>query len=501
MARMTNAELHARIAELEGENARLREAADAAEAVVAAESGGSAPAGPRTARAGRGRGRTAAAVVLVVVGLLLAPVAVVTSWARAELVDTDRFVATFAPVAEDPAVQSYIAAQVTAAIENEVDIPQLTSDVFDGIRSLDLPPRAEQALGLLEAPAVQGLQSLVAGVVDRIVTSEAFADIWANALRVTHRQFVAAMQNDPNAALEIGDDGSVSVQIGPIIEAVKERLVENGVGFAAQIPVIEKSIVVAQDDAFVFVSTVYALAVAVGTWLPWVAILFLVAGVFVARRRPVALFWTAGGLTLIMALLAAGFDIGRLVFLGAVSPTLIPAGAATAIYGYITEAMASTTAALVVLGLLVTIIAWFAGPWRPARALRGFAGSGFAALRRTAAAHGLTTGAFGIALDRARGFVYGAIALVAAAVLMLNRPVTTGAIWGTIIGALVAVLLVELLRRPADEIEADASVPATSVDPVAVGGDADTAVLDADTAVLDVDRQETEPLDNTSPRA
>jgi hypothetical protein len=116
--------------------------------------------------------------VLVVIGLILAPVAVIAGWARLELVDTDRFVATFAPMAEDPDVQAFIADQVTVAIEEQVDIPALTADLFDGLRQLDLPPRAETALGLLEQPATQGLQSLVSGVVDRIVTSEAFEDIW-----------------------------------------------------------------------------------------------------------------------------------------------------------------------------------------------------------------------------------------------------------------------------------------------------------------------------------
>ncbi|MFD5866265.1 hypothetical protein ACFWGP_15000 [Agromyces sp. NPDC127015] len=500
MPKMTNAELQARIAELEGENARLRDAAEAAEAAAAAESEGAGAALEPAAvpRAKRGRGRTAGAIVLVVIGLLLAPVAVVTGWARAELVDTDQFVATFAPLADDPAVQSFVADEVTAAIEQQVDIPQLTSDVFDGIRSLDLPPKAQQALGLLEGPATQGLQSLVSGVVDRVVTSDAFADIWANALRVSHKQFVAAMQGDPNAALEIGGDGTLSVQLGPIIEAVKDRLVENGVGFAEQIPVIDKSIAIAQADAFVFVRTVYSLAVAVGTWLPWVAFGFIVAGVFVAKRRSAALFWTAGGFALAMGLLAAGFAVGQIVFLGLVSPSLIPAGAATAIYGYVTEAMSSTAAAALVLGILVMIIAWFAGPWRPARAARSLAGSGFSALRRTAAAHGITTGAFGIALDRGRGFAYGAIALIAAAVLMFNRPVTTGSVWGTIVVALIAVLLVELLRRPADEIEADALSATASTGSSTGGGEPSGDVDgDADTAVLDVDRQETEPLDTS----
>jgi hypothetical protein len=412
-------------------------------------------------------GRTAAAVVLVVVGLLLAPVAVISAWARLELVDTERFVATFAPLAEEPAVQDYITEQATAAIEEQVDIPGLTKDVFDGIKSLDLPPRAEDALSLLEAPAAQGLQSLVAQVVDRVVTSEAFADVWAAALRATHTQFVAAVQGDPDAALAVGGDGTISVQLGPIIETVKQRLEERGVGFAAAIPEVDRSIVIAQDDAFVLIRTIYTLAVAVGTWLPWIVLLLLTAGVLVAKRRSNALVWTAGGFALTMAILAAGIGIGRTFFIGTVSPSIMPSDTAEVVYDGLLELMLSTILALFVLAVFIALIAWFSGPSRPARAVRGFATAGFSSVRRSAASHGVTTGAFGVWLDRWRGLVYGAIAVAASVAVLLSRPVTTGMIVTTVLLALLAVLLVELLRRP----EADVVVVTADADGTLEGPD------------------------------
>lgn len=456
MAEKSSTELQERIAELEAENAALRVRARGAEEEVF-ESQGVAAASV-TAKPRRGWGRTAAAVVLVVIGLLLVPVAVISAWARLELVDTERFVATFAPLAEDPAVQAYIADQVTAAIEEQVDIPGLTADVFDGLRQLDLPPRAEQALGLLEAPATQGLQSLVSGVVDRVVESDAFADIWATALRATHRQFVAAMQGDPDAALAVGDEGTISVQLGPIIEAVKDRLEEQGVGFASAIPVIDRSIVVAQNDAFVLVQTVYALAVAVGTWLPWLTLTLLVAGVLIAKRRTTALAWTAGGFALSMLILASGIGIGRAFFIGTVSPSTMPADAAGVLYGGLVQLMLSTILALLVLALFVAGIAWLSGPWRPARATRRFAHAGFSSVRRAAARQGLTTGAFGIALDRWRVAAYAVIAVVASVVILFNRPVTGSFVVWTVVIALLVVALVELLRRPADEVVAEPPV-------------------------------------------
>ncbi|MBM7829683.1 hypothetical protein JOE59_000388 [Agromyces cerinus] len=480
MATNGDNELEARIAALESENAALR---------AGLEQGAADAAASAVPKVKRRWGRSLTAVVLIVVGLLLAPVAVISAWARLELADTNRFVATFAPIAEDPAVQAYIGDEVTAAIEEQVDIPGLTSDVFDGIRSLGLPPRAETALGLLEGPATQGIQSLVSDVVDRLVTSEAFEDIWANTLRITHTQFVAAMQGDPDAALAIGSDGTISVQLGPIVESVKERLVDQGVGFASAIPEVDRSVVIAQDDAFALIRTIYALAIGVGTWLPWIMLALLVVGVVVARNRVRALVWTAGGFALSMALLASGVGIGRWYFVGAVS-SVMPADAAEAIYSGLIEIMMSTVVALLVLGVLVAVVAWFSGPWRPARALRGFAESGFSAVRRSAASHGVTTGRFGIWLDRWRVIAYIAIAVVASLVVLFSRPASAGFVITTVVLALLALLIVELLRRPETEVEAAAAaeseVEVDEVDEVdesllvAVGSDGEAVVAVVD---------------------
>lgn len=480
----TQADLEARIALLEAENRELR-SRESARTAGGDEAEASAGTGGRRKP---GRWRSVVSGILVVLALLLTPVALLSSWARLELVDTDRFVATFAPLAEDPDVQAFVADTVTGIIEEQVDIPELTAQVFDGIRSLELPPRAADALGLLEGPAAQGLQALVAQTVSQVVASDAFADTWATALRVSHRQAIAAIQGDPNAALEIGPGGQLSVQLGPIIETVKQQLVDRGVGFASAIPVVNQSIAIAQADSLVLVQTVYALAVAVGTWLPWVVLAMLVGGVLLARNRPRAFVWTAAGFALVMATLAAGVGIGRLFFVGTVSPSIMPAGAAGALYEQIIELIRSTIVAGLVLGILTAVIAWWAGPFRPARALRRFSNAMFSAIRRAAAKYGVTTGSFGTALDRFRSAIYLVIALIAVVVVLLGRPLTTGLVVTTVLLALLAILLVELLRRPAEEREPaglDGTGDAADRAPTAEGDDplAEDATADAADAV------------------
>jgi hypothetical protein len=89
----------ARLAQLESENAALR-----------AQMESPPPAAPATATVSGYRGRsrwwTALAATLIVIGCLLAPLAVIGGWGKATLTDTDAFVATYAPLANDPVVQS-----------------------------------------------------------------------------------------------------------------------------------------------------------------------------------------------------------------------------------------------------------------------------------------------------------------------------------------------------------------------------------------------------------
>lgn len=113
-----------------------------------------APVGPPAATRLPGRGRRLLAVLLITLGVLLAPISVVAAWTKTELTDTDQFVATAAPLLDDPAFQTFLVDEVTAAINEEIDLEAITSDLFDGIAGLDLSPRAAEALQLLEQPAV-----------------------------------------------------------------------------------------------------------------------------------------------------------------------------------------------------------------------------------------------------------------------------------------------------------------------------------------------------------
>lgn len=404
-------------------------------------------------------GRSIVAGIVLALAVLMAPIAAMGTWARLQLVDADRFVATFAPLAADPDVQDFVADQVSAAIQEQVDFSAIVAEVFDGIRELDLPPRASSALSLLEAPAASGLTSLVDGVIHDVVASDQFADIWAQSLRFTHERAVAILQNSPDTAVQLADDGVLSIDLGQVVDRVKVVLTERGVGFAELIPEIDRSVPIAQADALVLVRTVYQIAVAAGFWLPWVLLGLVVAGILIARDRARALLWTSLGFAVAFLLLSAGMGIGRTFFIGAVSPSVMTAGAAQSLFDEVTSLLSSTIVALALVGVLVAVWAWLAGSSRSAVAIRGLLESGFTAIRSTWERRGLSTGRLGVAVDRFHGPILIAAFALAVLILITSRPVAFGTVIGVTVGLVVFAVVIELLRRPraADASTADAS--------------------------------------------
>lgn len=456
MARSTNADLLRRIEELESENATLR---------VQVLPVSAASERPVRVQHRRNWSWTLLATVLVVIGAVLAPVAVVASWAKIELTDTTRFVAAYAPLAKDPAVQAFITDEALDVINQQVDVPKLTSDVFDGIAELGTGPVATRALEALKGPAAQGIQSLMRTGVQGFVGSPAFADVWAEALRISHSQLVSALQSDPGSAISLGDDGSIGIQLAPIIEAVKQHLVAQGITFASQIPAVDRTITVAQSDAIPTVQLAYGLALAAGAWLPWVSLLFLAAGVLVARRRALALVWAAIGLAVAMAALLVGFGVGKIVLVSSISPSLVPANVARILFETVVQAMRDTGVSVLVLAVVVAVVAWYSGPFRIPRRLRGFFASGVRWIRESAEQHGVTTGATGVWLYRQRVLLRVVVAVGSAAIVLLVRPLTAGLVVWTLVVAAIVIALLELLQRPVVEVPegADEGTPVVTV--------------------------------------
>ncbi|WP_109211843.1 MULTISPECIES: hypothetical protein [Microbacterium] len=479
------AALQTRLDALEAENARLRAGNDAA------------PDRAMTGPAGS-RWRAFFSALCIVIAGILVPISIVAAWARLELVDESAFVQTLAPLADDPAVQQMIIDETVEAVQAQVDFEELTANVFEGIDQLGLPPRASQALQLLQAPAAEGLQNLLAQTVTRVVESDAFADTWTATTRAAHRALTTAATSDGGGIVVMNDQG-LGIQLGAIVERVKQNLVDRGVGIAQLIPAVDRVVIIGTGDTLVSIRTAYAIATTLGWWLPIITIGLFVLGILIARRRSTAVLGTGIAFAIGGGVLALAFAIGYPVVGQTAAQLGVSAPAIDVVYQSLIGSMQQTASIAVLLGLVIAVIGWFAGRWAPAARSRRAVASVNSSLRRQLAGHGLRTGRFGAWLYRYRALVRTLIIVLAVIWLFALRPLSAGDVFLVLIVALLVAWILELLQVRPDEAPAviateDEVVP----DESGIAGDADTLVIDADTVVVGApDTVDTEVIDGT----
>jgi len=422
-----------RISALEAENARLTAAA------------------PERARAKSGRWRTVVSAICIVVASILIPVSIITAWARVQLVEEDAFVATLAPLVDDPAVQAMIIDESMEAITAQIDFEEVTASVFDGIAELGLPPRAEDALRLLQAPAANGLESLVTTTVTRVVESDAFSDVWATATRAAHRALTLAATSD-GGGLVVRTDEGVGIQLGAVVERVKDNLIDRGLGAAQLIPTVDRVIILGEGNNLAMIRTGYTLAATLGFWLPVITLALFGLGILIARRRSTAVLGTGIGFVIGGGALAATLSIGSTAVGITAGELGLSPSALDVIYGQLVGGMTQTALVLALLGVFIAVLGWAMGGWGPAESFRAAVRGMNSSARHRLAARGLDTGAFGTWIARQRILVRTIVAVLAVLWLFSLRPLSVGDILLVLVVAFAVAWLLELLQRRPEEV-------------------------------------------------
>lgn len=120
----------------------------------------------------------------------------------------------------------------------------------------------------------------------------------------------------------------------------------------------------------------YDAAVIGGFWLPWAVLALLAAGALIAVSPRRALSGTAAAFAVVFGLMSVGIWVGRTAFVSAIAPATMPGDVAGAIFDQVSALMSAAVVALTVLGALIAVGTWMAGPARPGQRapLRGRGG-------------------------------------------------------------------------------------------------------------------------------
>jgi LPXTG-motif cell wall-anchored protein len=253
------------------------------------------------------------------------------------------------------------------------------------------------------------------------------------------------------SAVAISGD-KVTLDLAPFIETAKQQLVDAGLTAANRVPEVHPTIAIADAAGLVKVQAAYTTLDRLATWLPWIAIALIALGVYLARRKRRALVAAGLGFAASMLVLGAALLIARALLIDAVpSRSAAPTAAA---YDIIVRFLRDGLRTLFVLGLVIALSAFLAGPSATAVRIRAATTRALSWLRGRS---GLRTGRFGTWVHTYRGVLRGAAVDVAVLIVVfLDQPSGLDVLLTALV-LVVCVAVIKFLDQPAPTDPANAA--------------------------------------------
>ncbi len=220
------------------------------------------------------RTRNGWAITIVIIGALLLALAVPAVWLNRVVFDTDTWVATVAPLADDPGIQAAVATAASNAIIEKLDAQARIKELLPDQLNLD------QFASILAG----SVESAIRTQATKFVQSDQFGKLWVEINRVSHKALITAITGR-EGALSI-QAGTFTLDTGLLTDKIKAALTERGLGFVNKIPTsaIDQQIVLYQSDALAAAGPIVDLVQRLAFVIPVLGIL-LVGGRVRARGQ------------------------------------------------------------------------------------------------------------------------------------------------------------------------------------------------------------------------
>jgi hypothetical protein len=368
--------------------------------------------------------RRSTVVLLLVLGCGLAALSIVAIWLRATLLNTDRYVATVAPLAAEPAVQRAVADKLDTAITSKIDFDALAREV--------LPDRAD-----VLAPAIAaGAKSTISSRLDEFTASPRFQQLWTNANREVHSRLVALLTGGRSGRLLLQGD-TVYLDLSPAVAQVKQGLDSRGLTRIADAipPSVDGKVQLVQSNGVTHAQTAVKALKAAAWLLPVLALLCLGGSVALSRPWRRGLLRAALGVAAAMLLLIALLAVSRSAYLDALGNGALPRDAAADIFDTVAAFLRHGVRIVAIAAVVLALLTFIAG--LPLRKVATAGWQRFATDERTewVAAHqrnlmlgvGAVAGLLLLVWSPLTGGVVLIVAIVAGALLAAIAAIASGA--------------------------------------------------------------------------
>lgn len=352
---------------------------------------------------------------LIVTATLLAILAVFSTWAKVQALDTEAWVETSDELLDDPAVQEALAVYLVDELYERLDV----AGEFEEQLPEDAKGLAGPVSAALRGPATTG--------VERLIASEQTRQAWSRVNRVAHESMVNILRDETRTGVSTAD-GTVTLELGELVQEVGERLGLSE-SLLERLPEDAGRVTVFESDELASAQQVVRVLELLSWFLLILVVVLYAAAVYLAAGRRLEVLRHVG-LSLVGAglfvLIARAIGVRLIVDRVVADPGSRPLAELTGFVG--TGLMRQMAWSGIAYGVVITGFVALMGETRPAVAIRRFLAPLFNA--SNAATAGLTALALlllvwwspGRAFDRwVTALVL--LALTAGAVVTLGRAV------------------------------------------------------------------------------
>ena len=295
-------------------------------------------------------------VALLIVGTLIAFLAIFSIWVNRQALNTDNWVHTSDRLLQNDEVRTQLSGYLADELFANVDVQAELEKTF--------PPR----LAPLAGPASGALHQLAPKVAERALETSQAESAWSTANRTAHETLLKIL-NDEGSAVSTGG-GEVTLDLKTLLSESSGQLGLAG-KLASKIPPDAGQLTILKSDQLSMAQDIGKLVRHLPIVLTLLALLLYGTAVYLAgprRRRALRSvgfgFIVAGLLSLLLRGFAGGAVVDALAGNEAVKP------AVEAVWSIATGLLVTVAVSAISFGILVVIAAWLAGPTRLASSLR-----------------------------------------------------------------------------------------------------------------------------------
>jgi hypothetical protein len=303
---------------------------------------------------GSASGHPRIVAALLVVGTLVAFLAIFSIWVNRQALNTDNWVSTSDKLLQNDEVRSQLSNYLANELFANVDVQAELEKTF--------PPR----LAPLAGPAAGALHQLAPKVAERTLETSQAESLWSTANRAAHETLLKILD---------GGGSTVSTNGGEVTLDLKSLVSESGGSLggklASKIPPDAAQLTILKSEQLSAAQDIAKLVRKLPIVLTLLALLLYGLAIYLAgRRRRQALrsvgfgFIVAGVLALLLRAVAGNAVVNALAGNDSVKP------AVEAVWSIGTALLVTVAVSALTFGILVVIAAWLAGPTRIATGLR-----------------------------------------------------------------------------------------------------------------------------------